>query len=67
MKSESKVTKLDCVNWTSDVRDQINKEIADMSGEEIQEWLSHRPTDRVVATLFDRMKAPNRGGDEVRT
>ena len=67
MKSESRKKKtFDCVKWTREVRDRINEEIADMSGEELRDWLSQRPTDPVLARLFDRRKAPE-GRDKVRT
>lgn len=62
MKSESRKKKtFDCVKWTREVRDRINEEIADMSGEELRDWLSQRPTDPVLARLFDRRKAPEAG------
>ena len=44
MKSEPREKKFDCVKWTREVRDRINEQIADMSGEELREWLSQRPT-----------------------
>lgn len=58
MKSEPREKKFDCVKWTREVRDRINEEIADMSGEELREWFSQRPTDPVLARLFDRRKSP---------
>ena len=58
MKSEPTVKRFDCVKWTREVRDRINEEIADMSGEELQEWFSRRPTDPVLARLFDRRTVP---------
>lgn len=48
----------DCVKWIREVRDWINEEIADMTGEELREWFARRPTDPVLARLFDRMGAP---------
>ena len=62
MKSESREKEFDCVKWTREVRDRINDQIADMSGEELREWLSQRPTEPVLARLFDRRKAPEGGG-----
>ena len=58
MKSEPTVKRFDCVKWTREVRDRINEEIADMSGEELREWFSRRPTDPVLARLFDRRTVP---------
>ena len=48
----------DCVKWTRQIRDQIHEETAGMSHEERREWYSRRPTDPVLARLFDRRKAP---------
>ena len=61
MTSESREKEFDCVKWTREVRDRINDQIADMSGEELREWLSQRPTDPVLARLFDRRKVPEGG------
>lgn len=58
MKSEPTVKRFDCVKWTREVRDRLNDEIADMSGEELREWFSRRPTDPVLARLFDRRTVP---------
>ena len=59
MMSEPGEKKFDCVKWTREVRDRINEEIADMSGEELREWFSQRPKDPILARLFDRRKAPD--------
>ena len=58
MTSEPTVKRFDCVKRTREVRDRINEEIADLSGEELREWLSRRPTDPVLASLFDRSAVP---------
>ena len=58
MKGEPTVKRLHCVTWTREVRDRTHEEIADMSGEEIREWFSSRPTDPVLARLFDRRTVP---------
>ena len=51
----------DVMKWLRETRDGINEEIADMSGEELREWFSRRPTDPVLARMFDRRKAPKGG------
>lgn len=58
METEPGEKKFDCVKWTREVRDRINEEIADLSGEELREWFSRRPTDPILARLFDLRKAP---------
>ena len=58
MKTEDGGKAFDCVKWTRRIRDQIHEETAGMSREERREWYSQRPTDPVLARLFDRRKAP---------
>ena len=61
MKTEDGGRAFDCVKWTRRIRDQIHEETAGMSREERQEWYSRRPTDPVLARLFDRRKPPEGG------
>ena len=61
MNTETGEKGFDVMKWTREVRDRINDQIADMSGEELREWLSQRPTDPVLARLFDRRKAQEGG------
>ena len=61
MKTEDGGKAFDCVKWTRRIRDQIHEETAGMSREERREWYSRRPTDPVLARLFDRRKAPEGG------
>ena len=56
--SETTPKAFDCMKWLRETRDQINEEIADMSGKELREWFSRQPTDPMLARLFDRRKAP---------
>lgn len=58
MKNETAEQPFEVMKWLRETRDRINEEIADMSGEELREWFSRRPTDPVLARMFDRRKAP---------
>ena len=51
----------DVMKWLRETRDRINGKIADMSGEELREWFSQRPTDPILAGLFDRGKTSEGG------
>ena len=61
MKTEDGGRAFDCVKWTRRIRDQIHEDTAGMSREQRREWYSRRPTDPVLASLFDRRK-PQEGG-----
>lgn len=58
MSSEAKAKPFDCVKWTRETRDRINAEIRDMSHEEIRRYFNRRPTNPILAELFDRRQDP---------
>lgn len=58
MASKGTPKEFDCVKWTREVRDQFYEETKHMTREELRERLSQRPTNPVLARLFDRRKAP---------
>ena len=66
MKTETGPKSFKVMKWLRETRDQINEEIADMSGDELREWFCRRPTDPVLARMYDRRRAPRaderRGG-----
>lgn len=50
----------DCVQWTRKVRDQMYEETKHMSLEERLDWRrSQRPTDPVLARMWDNAKPPH--------
>ena len=61
MKSGNDQKSFDVMKWLRETRDRIYEETKHMTPEEELAWYSRRPTDPVLARLFDRRKAP--GGD----
>ena len=59
MKTEADEKSFDVMKWLREVRDRINEEIAEMSGGNLREWFFRRPTDPVLARLFDRRTVPD--------
>ena len=58
MNSDPKEKSFDVMKWLRETRDQIYEESKDMTREERRAWYSQRPTDPILARLFDRRKAP---------
>ena len=48
----------DVMKWLRATREQIYEETKHMSPEERRAWYSRRPTDPVLARLFDRRRVP---------
>ena len=51
----------DCMKWLRETRVQIYEETKDMTREERRAWYSQRPTDPILARLYDRWKVPGSG------
>ena len=59
MTSETRQKSFDCVKWTRERRDRMYEETKNMSPEERRRWSeSLRPTDPLLADLYDRAKPP---------
>ena len=61
MKNDADQKSFDVMKWLRATREQIYEETKDMSAEERRQWFSRRPTDPVLAKLFDRRKTPEGG------
>ena len=59
MKGDADQKSFDVMKWLRETRDQIYEETRDMTREEWRAWYSERPTDPILARLFDRLKAPD--------
>ena len=59
MRDETGQKSFDCVAWTRKVRDEMYEETKHLSADERLEWLrSRRPTDPVLARMWDNAKPP---------
>lgn len=58
MKSRVDQQSFDVMKWLREARDRIYEETKDMTPEEERVWYAQRPTDPILARLFDRRKAP---------
>ena len=67
MNSDPKEKSFDVMKWLRETRDQIYEETKDMTREEWRAWYSQRPTDPILARLFDLRKAPGSGAAAIRT
>ncbi len=54
MSGEVDEKSFDVMTWLRATRDEINEQIADMSGEELREWLARGPSDVSRGRLYDR-------------
>ena len=61
MNSDAKEKAFDCMKWLRETRDQIYEETKDMTREEWRAWYSQRPTDPILARLFDLRKVSGSG------
>lgn len=60
MTSEAREKSFDCVKWTRERRNQMYEETRDMSPAERRRWSeSRRPTDPLLAELYDRARPPS--------
>ena len=61
MKNDAGEKSFDVMKWLRATRAEIYEETKNMSIDERREWESRRPTDLVLARLFDRRTVPEDG------
>ena len=61
MKNDAGEKSFDVMKWLRATRAEIYEETKNMSIDERRQWESQRPTDPVLARLFDRRRAPKGG------
>ena len=61
MKGDADQKSFDVMKWLRETRDRIYEETKDMTPEEERAWYAQRPTDPILAKLFDLRKVPGSG------